>query len=666
LDFEIFINNPSNSEIESTKNLEVPTAIWQPAEMSQEDIDTIKRFYVLLNDESLRGEYGEQVRAAGHTHSISIEKIWERVFLTEARLIVENDSYEFAKNHLDKQTLGELLSSNLKRVFEGLYPEHPEFPAPLGMNAVSKLVNDLFSGARKTHEGVQQLAENFAVPLGLVAKRGDDYVLESEENLYSLPLVEKIVALVNESENSTVSLKSIYKNLKAKPYGLVREAQHLILSALVAQQKIEFVTTNGDRINRRSLDLKIIWDDIFGVAKPADVTYESKRLTEWARLLTEIKGVKTIDVAEDLNAVKEALKKWFDDWDSARILERFNELPDEILNTKIWYISVNIEKTFGSVASSLQKFFDESISLEACLQRIADAFSDSEDEFLLRQTDLIMLVSFIKSASNRETIWKYLAICERTEIEEIETKRNKLTVLLDKSATEPTSQSNREMKSVWRDFHKEYAELFAVKHDTIMKSHQLQEKFDEIVKSDEYWEFQNLSKLPIFNRKYWNDAQKILMQFRELDCRFDVRKMLKSHPFCACSFNLAQMEDWENLPNSLTDTIEKGRKSFRRTLNMLAGTLVQLLEGYLKEETDREFVKSGADILEKFQNKSKIEKFSTNQLIILDKILTTLTFSPTVNIEYPANSGLMSSEELRQNINSWLDELPSEPAYLKF
>lgn len=666
LDLEVFVNNPNSDSSEMVYGKEIPQAIWQPAMLTAEEVDTIKRFQILLNDDSLRNEYREQVRAAGHTHSLAIEKIWERVFLKDAKLIVDGEAIEFADAELDKASLGELLSANLKPLFDDLYPQHPEFNKPLGMTDVSKLVNDLFSGARKTHEGVQELAENFAVPLGLVAKNGEDYILESEEKLYGLPLVEKILELLSKNDSETLSLKSIYKKLKAKPFGLVREAQHLILSALVAQRKIEFVTTKGDRINRRSLDLKIIWDDIAGIAKPADIVFAGKRLTLWAKLLTEVEGVKTLDAAEDLNKVKDALKKWFDDWVSAGILERFNELPDEILNTKIWYISVNIEKTFGAVANSLKIFFDDSISLEVCLQRIADAFSDSEEEFALRQNDLVTLVSFIKNSSNRRQIWNYLAICERTEIQEIETKRNQLMVLLERSATEPTSESNREMESIWKEFHKEYGEHFAVKHDNIMKSHQLQEKFDEIVKSDQWWEFQNLSKLPVFNRKHWNSAVKSLLQFRELDCRFDVREMLKKHPFCACSFNLAQMKDWEVLPNALIDTIEHGRSSYRRTLNMLSGTLLQLLEAYMKNESDREFMKSAADLHEKFENGKEIKAFSTNQLIILNRILADLSSSPTVNIKFPENPGLMSSEELRQNVNAWLDELPSEPAYLKF
>lgn len=664
LDLEIFINNPLNNNLEVPTNIESPRAIWQPAELTKEESETILRFYALLNDESLRIEFKEQVRAAGHTHSLQIEKIWERIFFRDAKITVEGSEYKFVDNLKDKQTLGELLSENLEPYFEKIYPEHPIFVEPLGMNEVSKLVNDLFSGARKTHEGIQNLAQNFAEPLGLVSKRGENYVLETEENIYRLPLVEKILTLVSQSDDATVLLKTIYKRLKEKPYGLIREAQHLILAALVAQRKIEFVTTNGDRINRRSLDLKIIWDDIAGIAKPADLIYGSKRLTQWAKMLTEIKEVQTIDVAEDRNQVKEGLVKWLENWNEAKVLERFNELSDEILNTKIWYISINIEKTFGTVANAIQSFIDESVSLEDCLQRVADAFSDSEEEYKIRQNNLITLISFIKSASNRENIWNYLAICEKTQVDEIENLRNQLFGLLEETSTSPTSEKNHQMEMLWGEFQNKYAEHFSIQHDAIMKSHQLQEKFDEILKSDQWWEFQNLSQLPVFHQKYWIDAQRILKQFRELDCRFDVQTMLKSHPFCACSFNLTQMQNWENLPKSLISVIESAKKSYRRTLMILSETLIPVIEKYQQNESDKGYVESATELFNVLKNKSEIKNFSTIQLNILHQVLSSMNSSATVNVNYPNNIGLISSEELRQNLNQWIDELPSESVFL--
>ena len=100
----------------------------------------------------------------------------------------------------------------------------------------------------------------------------------------------------------------------------MREAQHLILTALVAQRQIEFVTSKGDRINRRSLDLKIIWDDIEGIAKPSSRVYSNKRLTEWANTLTGADQFKAIDTPEERQSSQTALETWLADWHSARIL----------------------------------------------------------------------------------------------------------------------------------------------------------------------------------------------------------------------------------------------------------------------------------------------------------------------------------------------------------
>ncbi len=191
-----------------------------------------------------------------------------------------------------------MLSQMLEPLFEECYPNHPYFAETIGMTEVSTLINDFFSGARQSLAEVQQLAKTSALPLGLVANHGNTVALETEEKLVKLPLAEEILSLVKTNGETPVSLKTIYEQLKQSPNGLVREAQHLILTALVAHRQIEFVTSKGDRINRRSLDLTIIWDDIEGIAKPSSVLYSNNRLTAWARILTGSDVFQSIDLPE--------------------------------------------------------------------------------------------------------------------------------------------------------------------------------------------------------------------------------------------------------------------------------------------------------------------------------------------------------------------------------
>ena len=280
----------------------------------------------------------------------------------------------------------------LKPLFEVRYPDHPAFPQTLGLNEVSLLATDLFSGSGQNSAEVQQLAENFcSFRSGLVRLRGEAYVPESEENLTELPVAKEILGLLDKSEDGFVSIKSIYKHLKKSAHGLVREAQQLILTALVSHQQIEFITTKGDRINRRSLDLKIIWGDINGVSRPAGRSYSGEKLTHWLAILT---GNDAIKNTGDTQAIRDSLEAWLADWKNRSVLERFNELPDELLNTKIWRLTMHAKNSFGSVAETVTAILENTMSIDEALHRISDAFSDSKEEFQRRTQELTTIDEF--------------------------------------------------------------------------------------------------------------------------------------------------------------------------------------------------------------------------------------------------------------------------------
>ena len=662
-DWEIIV---SESPEKAAQKSGVPRVFWQPAPLTPYETDTILRYSVLLYDASLREEYGEQIRAAGHSALMAVEKIWNRIFLEDASLHIEGAVYDFTEESATAETLTAVFGDMLAQLFEARYPQHPAFSEPLGMNEVSQLVNDFFSGAHPNLPESQFLAEIFALPLGLVAERGNSLVIESEENISNLPLAQKVLLLVNENSETAVSLDAIYSELKQPPFGLAREAQHLILTALVAQRRIEFVTTKGDRINRRSLDLKIIWDDIEGVTKPSSVLYADGRLIEWAQILTDAAEPLSLDLPQERQIVKSALEKWLTDWDSARILERFNELPDEILNTKIWRLATHVEKTFGAVAAAVRAIANDSLTLEKGLNRIADAFSDSEKEFFTRRKDLAIIEDFISGAGTREKIWNYLAICEATNDEQIEQRRAQLMRLIEDSYANPNKKLNEELDGLWSDFHSAFSEHFTVKHDSVMKSHYLQDKFKEILESDEWWEFVNLSRLTIFQKTYWKEARRIHRQVKDLNCRFDVAEMLKTQPFCACSFNLAQIWEWENLPSALEEIITRGRRSYRKILQMLSQTIVASIENFAAEHNDEEFLNAAVNLIEIFKDNREIPLLTNHELIILQRIFESLPTSPLVSVKPPAEESFLSGEELRFQVNDWLDNLPSEPVLLKF
>src|SRR5437667_7777493 len=241
----------------------------------------------------------------------------------------------------------------LEPLFESRFPLHPAFTRTLGMKEVSRLIGDLFgAGAPNTAE-VQELAEAFALPLGLVSNHDGQYLPEPIEALTELPVVREAFDNADLSPDAVISLTDIYTRLQKAPYGLTREAQHLIMAAFVAQRHFEFVTNSGNRINRRSLDLQIIWDDIVGIARPSREVYTSERLLIWASLLTGIPGLESLDTPEGRLAVGDALAAWLADWEASRLLQPFDSLSDENLNARDWRSAANLKKTFEAVAESV-------------------------------------------------------------------------------------------------------------------------------------------------------------------------------------------------------------------------------------------------------------------------------------------------------------------------
>lgn len=199
-----------------------------------------------------------------------------------------------------------------------------------------------------------------------------------------------------------------------------------------------------------------------------------------------------------------------------------------------------------------------------------------------------------------------------------------------------------------------------------MKSHHLRGKFDEILGSDGWWEFENLSRLPIFQKNYWHQAQNILRQSKELDCRFEVTEMLKMHPFCACSFNLKSAREWENLPAAFEDTIRRGRKSYMKILRLLGQTLFPLIERFSKKHNENEFTVAALHLTEVLKdNNDEPTPLTNNELIVLQKAFELLPASPLLNLNLAAGDDYMSGEDLREKITEWLDELPSEPVLVK-
>lgn len=621
MDWEVVIDLQTSGQILADPAPGVSRVFWKPDELRKEEMEAILRYYVLNTRTDLREEFSEQIRASLHSHAVRVGKIANRIFLEDGKLVIGGFDYNCTHEARATQTLAELFSMMLDPMFETRYPEHPVFEHRLGMSEVAALVADLYDNSRRGTPEVQNLARMFALPMGLVTEEEGQLVPRPDETLASIPIAADVLAKVGSVKNGdTVSLKEIYEHFRQEPRGLVREAQHLLLTALVAQRQIDFVTSKGDRINQRSLDLRIIWDDIVGIAKPAGPTYSSKKLARWAVLVSGDETLKAFDSDEGRAALRSALETWHTNWIRDRVLRRFNELPDDILNERIWIMASRCAKMLGATAEHIKTALDGGIALEECLNRIADMFSDSEEQFQRAQSELVVVDSFIKGTAERAEVLSYLSGCEVTDSDEIEEMREQLYHLVDVSYRNPSDASNRELGYLWIKFKRDFTEYFAARHDAVIRSHALQASHNEIMRSDEWWEFENLSRIPLLRVDAAAEVHDALKLFDQLDCRFPVREALQTRPFCRCAFCLSTEAEWEKLPERLTVAINRALRAYRESLFNQQKKVITLLEKIEGETSDKEFAAAATVLIEAI-TKGEVPRLSLTQLQVLQKAL---------------------------------------------
>ncbi|MBK8467351.1 MAG: ATP-binding protein [Chloracidobacterium sp.] len=556
--WKIFVRygSPLGSE---NASLRWPGCEWVLGDLSSADVNTIRRFHTLQTDTALRENFRESVPTALHAHSIALEKIWQRIFLEESRLVCGDGEYKFSDAAKSSNNLGQLFTLMLEDQLEKQFPSHPEFSQVLGEKEVSLVTENLFSGSGNDNPEIQKHAVSFALPLGLVREQEGVYVPQPANDLAETPIVKQIFDLNTAEKTDVIPLSEVSKLMRSAPYGLTQEAQHLVLGALVAQRQFEFVTSSENRINHRSLDLQIIWEDIVGIVRPSDEGYSNERLLSWVERLT---GNDTLTTLKSSDA-QARLEQWLSEWQKARLVERFDLLPDEKLNSKLWRVASNVKKTFGVVAEAVDNLLQDKVKLDGCLQIIADVFADSEEEFESKKKDLDSLGASIGRLAERDKINTYLTLCEPTNNSEIEELRCSLIEELATSYFESKNGTDAELEERWERFKTLYSDLYAERHDAVVPLRQKRAKLDEFLSTDMWATFADLSEIPWFGRHDMEVSMNLIRELRRPECSANVKTMLEAQPFCVCSFKLTNAASVDEMISDLEKTVVKGMEYFR-------------------------------------------------------------------------------------------------------
>ncbi len=565
-DWRVFVRFPAAAGVVQTIPVVGTDFEWRLGDLTADEIETIRRYNVLQTNTALREKFNDSLSAAIHFHSIAVEKIWQRIYFEDACLVSDRSEFRFSVDANSSTTLSQVLSTMLAAEFEARFPLHPHFGQVLGAIEVSRLTEYLFSGADTSDPEVQSIARNVALPLGLVYEFDDAVLPLSAEALSALPLIQDVFDVPAEDQSEVIPLGTLSKRMQNEPYGLSAEAQHLVLVSLISQRRYEFVTSSGNRINHRSLDLQIVWNDIVGIAPPLGEEYSTERLLRWAILFTGNTSLKSINTGDAKTKLARDLGDWLGTWQNGAVLIRFDQLPDEKLNSELWRMASNVKKTFGVLALSIESVCQNELSIHDCLQSIAGVFCDSEEEFEKKKSELKFLLEFVDGFEADRVMHRYLVDCDPTRDEVVERLRMTLMDALVSNAGFTQDSDKVGMTADWIQFKSSYSSRYAEAHDSAMSTSENRKILDEFLQSDLWSTFTEISSIPFFGRAHMESALALVREIRNMACECDVKQILETQPHCICGFSLVNKKTVNDIIGELNMIVTSALNLFREKL----------------------------------------------------------------------------------------------------
>ncbi len=665
---EIASARAASANLDSSDSHAPPVCVvWQPAELTAEEWGLLRRLHALRTEASLAA-FGESARIAATTLTARAERVWTRLYVDDGVLLIDGGRFRFTAGARSNPKVAGVLGQVLAPLFEARYPQHPAFAAMLCEQDAARLVEGFFSGASAADPAVQQLAEQFAHLLGLATLRGSTYTPAAGDDALGRHWTREVLALIDRAGNQTVPYAEVCRALSRPPSGLTAESRHLVLAALVAARRIELVTPTGDRISRRTLGRAVNWDDVAGISRPASIRHSAEELTEWARRLTGREDLPVVTTDDACEVVRAALDLWLAGWRAGSVLRDFDASPDAGLTMRTWKLAAFVRRTFEAAAEAVESAAGGDLALEEVLQRVADAFASSPEEFARAARQLEDLTAYTAGVVARERARSYLTAAEPTGVEEIESARRELLHIADDPHTLLDADSRDRFDLLWHAFRERYAAHYTGAHEAAVgASSAHREAVEELTRGEEWREFESLAGLPFVSPRPWREAEQLLSLALAARCGLGVARLLDERPRCACRFRLSDAPELEDAAARLASLAARGRVAYRRTLAHYGETIAAALEHLALAEPDAAAGARTRSLAHCFaQGQTPPHLSAIDASIIARALASGPSPTPCLRLRLPPDlRGLVTRDELQERVAEWLEELPRVPALVE-
>jgi len=590
IEWEAFFNFDSGKK--SGSDSRRMTIDWKPELLSSDDKRILLTMSALATSATVRASFGENLATAQHASISAARRVVDRAIFENASLGIEGFDYNFSEQARNAVNLKGTLSTMLEPIFEARYPQHPYFGDVLTPEGVDLTIKNVVNSGFDVTGDAEFLARNFAEPLGLVECTRTGTRRLNKDELRSVPATSLIFELLSSAEESPIA--DVFDRLHASPFGLAPESCYLVLAAMASSNCIELVTGDGNRINGRSIDLKIDWDRVSGIATPRDGTVSNETVLKWAREVSASPDIKALKNGEDRSRVIAALVDIANGYELSTKHNLSDPWCQFMVDTNIWKHSNRVSENYELIIDTVNEALAGTIQLEACLGQISNSFGDRTDLFKEAKRSAAIVEAAAKHRSEIEYAKEYVGRVGLTGDAEVEESKNEFADRIKEFSLDPSETSARGVGHAFEKFKRLYADVYLSEHSA--RESLLKEKVESrrITSSDDAKRLETYFAIDDIRKELEPKLRKLRRESESIGCRLNPKVYLEKQPHCVCSFHLGEHDDINELHHQLTSLIADAQQAFEQKFAEYRSN--QTSDEILDVSSDRPVASNGFDL----------------------------------------------------------------------
>jgi hypothetical protein len=327
---------------------------------------------------------------------------------------------------------------------------------------INTLIFSFFGGREPADPRVQELAAKHALPLGLAEVGGDILVPSAAAVNTAGSPVAWVIEQLSSDPGKLFEIGSVQEGLDTT---VPRHVQHMILAALACRDRLELVTHSGSRINGRSLDLQISWDDIAGIALPKDESASALNRIKWARRISGNDQINSLVDPTLRDELQLALNEWLSRLRDENLTEELKKTLPDVCSAALWKRVNTISRSMALVASSIESLLNGKLKLEQCLDRISRVFAEDTSNLDTKQQEVAAVKEMLSELQTRQKVMSYITLAQVTDHEPLERMRLELfEKLRNYQAPGETSITAFSANNGFDEFRELYVAMFQNQH----------------------------------------------------------------------------------------------------------------------------------------------------------------------------------------------------------